>query len=97
MESNIDMLTPMAVDDPSTGGNPRAAGQAEMRHMFIKAIRGIWGNGRPALRDSAWDTGFAITGLKGSRKEYRSKRVLRASPGYSTITPGSARVFDHKG
>ena len=43
MESNIDMLTPMAVDDPSTGGNPRAAGQAEMRQMFIKAIRGDLG------------------------------------------------------
>jgi hypothetical protein len=34
------MLTPMAVDDPSTGGNPRSAGHAEMRQMFTKAIRG---------------------------------------------------------
>ncbi len=39
-ESDLDMLTPMAVDDPSTGGNPRPAGNAEMRRMYIKAIRG---------------------------------------------------------
>jgi alcohol dehydrogenase class IV len=39
-ESDLDMLTPMAVDDPSTGGNPRPAGNAEMRQMFTKAIRG---------------------------------------------------------
>ena len=39
-ESDLDMLTPMAVDDPSTGGNPRPAGDAEMRRMFTKAIRG---------------------------------------------------------
>jgi len=39
-ESDLDMLTPMAVDDPSTGGNPRSAGHAEMRQMFTKAIRG---------------------------------------------------------
>lgn len=39
-ESDLDMLTPMAVDDPSTGGNPRPAGHAEMREMFRKAIRG---------------------------------------------------------
>lgn len=39
-ESDLDMLTPMAVDDPSTGGNPRPAGHAEMRQMFTKAIRG---------------------------------------------------------
>lgn len=39
-ESDLDMLVPMAVDDPSTGGNPRPAGPAEMRMMFEKAIRG---------------------------------------------------------
>jgi alcohol dehydrogenase class IV len=39
-ESDLDTLVPMAVDDPSTGGNPRAAGAAEMREMFVKAIRG---------------------------------------------------------
>ena len=39
-ESDLDTLTPMAVDDPSTGGNPRPAGHAEMRQMFTKAIRG---------------------------------------------------------
>ena len=39
-ESDLDMLTPMAVEDPSTGGNPRPAGHAEMRQMFVKAIRG---------------------------------------------------------
>lgn len=39
-ESDLDMLTPMAVDDPSTAGNPRPAGHAEMRQMFTKAIRG---------------------------------------------------------
>jgi alcohol dehydrogenase class IV len=39
-EADIDTLAPMAVDDPSTGGNPRPAGLAEMREMFVKAIRG---------------------------------------------------------
>ena len=39
-ESDVDQLAPMAVDDPSTGGNPRPVGLAEMRQMFIKAIRG---------------------------------------------------------
>ena len=39
-EADLDMLTPMAVADPSTGGNPRPAGYAEMRQMFVKAIRG---------------------------------------------------------
>lgn len=39
-EADLDMLVPMAVDDPSTGGNPRPAGAAEMRLMFEKAIRG---------------------------------------------------------
>ncbi len=39
-ESDLDMLTPMAVDDPSTGGNPRPVCNAEMRQMFVKAIRG---------------------------------------------------------
>lgn len=39
-ETDLDQLVPMAVDDPSTGGNPRLAGHAEMRQMFIKAIRG---------------------------------------------------------
>jgi alcohol dehydrogenase class IV len=39
-EADLDVLTPMAVDDPSTGGNPRPAGNAEMRQMFEKAIRG---------------------------------------------------------
>jgi alcohol dehydrogenase class IV len=39
-ESDIERLVPMAVDDPSTGGNPRPAGAAEMRQMFVKAVRG---------------------------------------------------------
>jgi hypothetical protein len=39
-ESDVEKLAPMAVDDPSTGGNPRPAGLAEMRLMFVKAIRG---------------------------------------------------------
>jgi alcohol dehydrogenase class IV len=39
-EADLDMLAPMAVEDPSTGGNPRSAGLAEMRQMFVKAIRG---------------------------------------------------------
>ena len=39
-ESDLDMLTPMAVDDPSTGGNPRPVSHAQMRQMFVKAIRG---------------------------------------------------------
>jgi len=39
-EADLDMLVPMAVDDPSTGGNPRPAGHADMRQMYIKAIRG---------------------------------------------------------
>jgi alcohol dehydrogenase class IV len=39
-ESDLDTLAPMAVNDPSTGGNPRPAGLAEMREMFVKAIRG---------------------------------------------------------
>jgi alcohol dehydrogenase class IV len=39
-ESDLDTLVPMAVDDPSTGGNPRPAGAAEMREMFVKAVRG---------------------------------------------------------
>jgi len=38
--SDIDRLAPMAVDDPSTGGNPRPAGLAEMREMFARAIQG---------------------------------------------------------
>ncbi len=42
-ESDLDMLVPMAVEDPSTGGNPRPAGHAEMRQMFEKAIRGDLG------------------------------------------------------
>jgi alcohol dehydrogenase class IV len=39
-ESDLDTLVPEAVDDPSTGGNPRPAGAAEMREMFVNAIRG---------------------------------------------------------
>jgi alcohol dehydrogenase class IV len=39
-ESDLDTLAPMAVEDPSTGGNPRPAGLAEMREMFVKAFRG---------------------------------------------------------
>jgi alcohol dehydrogenase class IV len=39
-ESDLDRLVPMAVDDPSTGGNPRPAGHAEMRQMFLMAIHG---------------------------------------------------------
>jgi alcohol dehydrogenase class IV len=42
-ESDLDTLAPMAVEDPSTGGNPRPAGLAEMREMFVKAIRGDLG------------------------------------------------------
>jgi alcohol dehydrogenase class IV len=42
-ESDLDRLVPMAVDDPSTGGNPRPAGHAQMREMFVKAIRGDLG------------------------------------------------------
>jgi alcohol dehydrogenase class IV len=38
--SDIDRLAPMAVEDPSTGGNPRPAGLAEMREMFARAIKG---------------------------------------------------------
>ena len=39
-EADLDTLVPMAVGDPSTGGNPRPVGAAEMRTMFEKAIRG---------------------------------------------------------
>jgi alcohol dehydrogenase class IV len=39
-EGDLDRLAQMAVDDPSTGGNPRPAGRAEMRQMFVNAIRG---------------------------------------------------------
>jgi hypothetical protein len=39
-ESDLDLLVPEAVNDPSTGGNPRPAGAPEMREMFVKAIRG---------------------------------------------------------
>src|SRR5882672_4240266 len=39
-EADLDALVPEAVDDPSPGGNPRPAGAAEMREMFVKAIRG---------------------------------------------------------
>ncbi|HTT09050.1 MAG TPA: iron-containing alcohol dehydrogenase [Gammaproteobacteria bacterium] len=39
-EGDLDRLVPMAVHDPSTGGNPRPAGSRAMRKMFIKAIRG---------------------------------------------------------
>jgi alcohol dehydrogenase class IV len=39
-EADLDVLVPEAVDDPSTGGNPRPAGAAEMREMFVNAIRG---------------------------------------------------------
>ena len=42
-ETDLDRLVPMAVDDPSTGGNPRPVNHAEMRQMFIKAIRGDLG------------------------------------------------------
>jgi len=39
-EGDLDTLVPMAVDDPSTGGNPRPAGHRAMRKMFVKAIHG---------------------------------------------------------
>jgi alcohol dehydrogenase class IV len=39
-EADVDRLTPMAVDDPSTGGNPRPVGLTEMRALFVRAIRG---------------------------------------------------------
>jgi alcohol dehydrogenase class IV len=42
-EADLDVLVPEAVDDPSTGGNPRPAGAAEMREMFVNAIRGHLG------------------------------------------------------
>ena len=42
-ETDLDVLVPEAVDDPSTGGNPRPAGAREMREMFVKAIRGDLG------------------------------------------------------
>ena len=42
-EADLDRLVPMAVEDPSTGGNPRPVNHAEMRQMFIKAIRGNLG------------------------------------------------------
>ena len=42
-ESDLDRLTPMAVDDPSTGGNPVPAGAREMRRMFEMSIRGDLG------------------------------------------------------
>jgi hypothetical protein len=42
-ESDLDLLVPEAVDDPSTGGNPRPAGAAEMREMFVNAINGRLG------------------------------------------------------
>jgi alcohol dehydrogenase class IV len=42
-ESDLDTLVPEAVDDPSTGGNPRPAGAREMREMFVNAIRGRLG------------------------------------------------------
>ena len=42
-ESDLDTLVPEAVDDPSTGSNPRPAGAAEMREMFVNAIRGRLG------------------------------------------------------
>jgi alcohol dehydrogenase class IV len=42
-EGDLDRLTPMAVDDPSTSGNPVPAGAAEMRRMFEMALRGELG------------------------------------------------------
>jgi alcohol dehydrogenase class IV len=33
-ESDLDMLVPMAVDDPSTGGNPLPVSHAETRALF---------------------------------------------------------------
>ncbi|MFN8996908.1 MAG: iron-containing alcohol dehydrogenase, partial [Betaproteobacteria bacterium] len=39
-ESHVDTLVPEAVDDPSTGGNPVPAGAAQMRQMYLAAIRG---------------------------------------------------------
>lgn len=41
--ADIERLAPMAVDDPSTAGNPRPAGLAEMREMFERAIHGELG------------------------------------------------------
>lgn len=42
-ESDPDRLTPMAVDDPSIGGNPVPVGAREMRRMFEMSIRGDLG------------------------------------------------------
>lgn len=42
-ETDLDTLTPMAVDDPSTSGNPRPVSHADMRQMFVNAIRGELG------------------------------------------------------
>jgi alcohol dehydrogenase class IV len=42
-ESDVDLLVPEAVNDPSTSGNPLPAGPAQMREMFTKAIRGDLG------------------------------------------------------
>jgi alcohol dehydrogenase class IV len=42
-ESDLDMLTPMAVADPSTGGNPRPVDHAQMRQLFVKAMKGDLG------------------------------------------------------
>lgn len=41
--ADLDMLTPMAAEDPSCGGNPRPIGQPELRLMFERAIAGKLG------------------------------------------------------
>ena len=38
--SRVDALARAAVDDPSTGGNPRDAGFAEMRALYLAALEG---------------------------------------------------------
>src|SRR5258706_5554164 len=38
-EADLDMLVPMAVDDPSTGGNAHSGGHAAMREMLLHGIR----------------------------------------------------------
>jgi alcohol dehydrogenase class IV len=40
-KSKLDSLSQQAFNDPSTGGNPVAAGVAEMKQMFIASIDGV--------------------------------------------------------
>ncbi len=42
-EHHVDVLAPMAVLDPSVGGNPLPLGETELRELFISAIAGDLG------------------------------------------------------